>query len=357
MVNQEVKKAKKIGHIKHRSKPKTGLFIGVLIVLIILALGFYSNWNFFMPSSSVDAIAFVNGVPVLRSTFESQWTALPPQTKIQVTRSQLLDQLISEELLIQKAVQEKIEVSDEEVDNFIASQLAQTGMSLDQYKKLISSQGYSFNDIKKVYKKQLMVAKLFDSTVASNITASLDEIESYYQDHKKDFYHDDEVTVRHILIQVSDNLNDSAAQTLVDKIITSLDLNNDSNFCDLVNNYSMDLGSKDTCGEYTFAKGVMVPEFENASFDMVPGERRVVKSSFGYHIIKKIKDIPASILSLNDTFTKFPSKPLVKDFINQTIVQEKAKKIFDDYVKDLLVDANVVYVDEDLAPNQDSTRN
>jgi parvulin-like peptidyl-prolyl isomerase len=58
-------------------------------------------------------------------------------------------------------------------------------------------------------------------------------------------------------------------------------------FAKLVKEFSDDPGSKNNGGEYKFSRGVMVPEFENASFKLKPGEiSDIVETAFGFHIIK-----------------------------------------------------------------------
>lgn len=59
-----------------------------------------------------------------------------------------------------------------------------------------------------------------------------------------------------------------------------------ADFAALAKIYSVD-GSKDKGGELgTFARGAMVPEFENAAFNGKPGDLKVVTSQFGVHLIK-----------------------------------------------------------------------
>ena len=59
--------------------------------------------------------------------------------------------------------------------------------------------------------------------------------------------------------------------------------------------FSTDEGSKFNGGELgTFARGMMVPEFENAAFDGKPGDVVVVQSRFGIHIIKIDQQIGSS---------------------------------------------------------------
>jgi hypothetical protein len=59
------------------------------------------------------------------------------------------------------------------------------------------------------------------------------------------------------------------------------------NFAKLAKKYSTDKTSAAKGGDLGyFAKGQMVPAFNNAVFSMKPGEIRMVKSQFGWHIIR-----------------------------------------------------------------------
>ncbi|MGY4383117.1 peptidyl-prolyl cis-trans isomerase D [Pedobacter sp. UYP24] len=67
-----------------------------------------------------------------------------------------------------------------------------------------------------------------------------------------------------------------------------------ASFASLALQYSTD-GSKDKGGELgTFARGQMVPEFENAAFNGSPGDLKVVTSQFGIHLLKIEKQIGSS---------------------------------------------------------------
>lgn len=47
--------------------------------------------------------------------------------------------------------------------------------------------------------------------------------------------------------------------------------------------------TEDNGFEYTFTKGKMVKEFEDASFEMAVGETRLVETEYGYHVIHKLE--------------------------------------------------------------------
>ncbi len=101
--------------------------------------------------------------------------------------------------------------------------------------------------------------------------------------------------VRHILISTLDeNQQPLEGEALEEKEALAKDvldkLKAGEDFVELVGQYSEDPGSKDSGGEYMVAKtgtNRMVPEFEEASFSVEPGQLSdLVKTQYGYHIIK-----------------------------------------------------------------------
>ena len=99
----------------------------------------------------------------------------------------------------------------------------------------------------------------------------------------------DSVKARHILIGVNDPQTqqpirtDSAAKILADSILAAIKTGAD--FGALALKYSSD-GSAAKGGDLgTFGYGAMVPEFNEYSFTKPVGEKAVVKTQFGYHVI------------------------------------------------------------------------
>ena len=102
----------------------------------------------------------------------------------------------------------------------------------------------------------------------------------------------DSVKASHILIDPSKVGGEAAAFKLADSLKSLLQKG--GNMVELAKKYSVD-GSKDQGGDLgTFARGTMVPEFENASFDGKTGDIKVVKSQFGVHVIKIVKQVGSS---------------------------------------------------------------
>ena len=107
----------------------------------------------------------------------------------------------------------------------------------------------------------------------------------------------EQVQVRHILIASPDDAGRAkAAQVLVD-------LQGGADFAALAKEYSADPGSAAKGGELgCFAKGAMVPEFEEAAFALKKkGELSgLVKTKFGYHILQLEARRPAGVRSFEE---------------------------------------------------------
>ncbi|KQB99610.1 peptidylprolyl isomerase [Pedobacter sp. Hv1] len=102
----------------------------------------------------------------------------------------------------------------------------------------------------------------------------------------------DSVRASHILIDPSKVGGEVAAFKLADSLKSLIQKG--GSIADLAKKYSVD-GSKEQGGDLgTFARGAMVPEFENASFDGKTGDVKVVKSQFGVHVIKIVKQVGSS---------------------------------------------------------------
>jgi peptidyl-prolyl cis-trans isomerase D len=117
---------------------------------------------------------------------------------------------------------------------------------------------------------------------------SQQEIQQFFAAHQSEYSTPEQARARHILIKVdpgADAKTDAAAKAKAENLLKQI--NAGGNFADLAKKNSDDPGSKDTGGELGFAqRGHMVPQFDNAIFTQKIGERKIVKTQFGYHIVE-----------------------------------------------------------------------
>ncbi len=168
--------------------------------------------------------------------------------------------------------------------------------------KLLAAQGTKEglqNDPDVVRQLELMRANLIATAelkkIEKSIVISDADVKAYYDANKKDY---EQVHARHILIAPKGSqaappakagqkeLTDAEAKAKAEEIRTKLVAGGD--FALLAKSESNDTGSGEQGGDLgSFGHGQMVPEFEAAAFAAKPGEiTPVVKTQFGYHVIK-----------------------------------------------------------------------
>ncbi|MEX2484220.1 MAG: peptidylprolyl isomerase [Brumimicrobium sp.] len=99
------------------------------------------------------------------------------------------------------------------------------------------------------------------------------------------FVNEPTATVRHILLNAKSEAEVASTQKKADSIVSVIRSNN--NFEEMVTKFSEDPGSKDKGGKYEdFAEGMMVPPFNDFSFEKPIGTLGTVKTDFGIHIIE-----------------------------------------------------------------------
>ena len=117
-------------------------------------------------------------------------------------------------------------------------------------------------------------------------TPSDEDIQKYYEDNY--------ITAKHILITTVDPASGETkrtdeeakkeAQSILDRI------NAGEDFDTLMNQYSEDTGLSNNPNGYTFTEGQMVTESYDGAKALAEDEvSELVKSSYGYHIIKRVK--------------------------------------------------------------------
>jgi peptidyl-prolyl cis-trans isomerase D len=124
------------------------------------------------------------------------------------------------------------------------------------------------------------------------------ELKADYQQKRATFQVPEQAIAAHILVKVDPEKGPEAvaeAKQKAEGLLVRVQKGED--FAKLANENSDDPSGKGTGGQLPpFGRGQMVPEFEQAAFDMKPGEiRGPIKTQFGFHIIKLVAKTPPRV--------------------------------------------------------------
>ena len=232
--------------------------------------------------------------------------------------------------------------NEEYIQDIVDSWKAQAesyGMSLPD---LIANYGLTIKDEKDFYdflKQNYSINLAVEKFVGDQ--ASEKDLKEYYENNYSDTY-----TVRHILIEVSEDTSADDAYNKAKELIAILNDTDksklESKFISLAEENSDDTGSYSNGGLIEdFNKKTVVSEFYEASSKLNNGEYTTepVKSSYGYHIIYKVSSTP--LKSFKDMKDEVKSA-YAKDLLNtdSTLQITKWKELRESY-KLNIVDDNI----------------
>ena len=149
---------------------------------------------------------------------------------------------------------------------------------------------------------------LSSEALASQITVSDADIKGYYNQNAKKYGVEEQRRASHILVGVKKDApaaEVATAQAKAEKLLAQVRKSPDD-FAKLAKANSDDPGSGERGGDLDlFGRGMMVKPFEDTAFKMKLGEvSDLVRSDFGFHIIKVTDIKPAAIKTLDEVKTE-----------------------------------------------------
>ena len=164
----------------------------------------------------------------------------------------------------------------------------------------------------------------------SGIAVNEDELQDYYDTHKEEFYTPKTVEARHILIKVGQTADAEAVEKAKTKALDILNkAREDQDFAELAQQYSE--GPTKVKGGYlgAFKYEDMVKPFSDKAFAMNAGEiSDLVRTQFGWHIIKVEKVNEASTVSFDKAKQKIQKKMI--DEKAQSIAYDAAEAVYEE---------------------------
>lgn len=181
-------------------------------------------------------------------------------------------------------------------------------------------------------RKEILIKAYLKKEIEDTVKVTEEDAKKYYDANKDKFKEPEKIKISHILVD-----SEAEAKNILAKLKGGAD------FAALAKVKSKD-ASKDKGGELGFiAKGQTVPEFEQAAFALQPGQiSDIVKTQFGYHIIKATEKQPEKLMAYDG----------IKDQLKQMILADKQKERFEAILKDLKERNKVVVYKDVITPPQ-----
>ncbi len=175
-------------------------------------------------------------------------------------RLTVLDKLIQREVLIQRAEQEKLLPTEEQITSAINQRKQEAGLTDEDFARQLKDQNMSMEAVREEAKKDLAINSLQDK-YAGKITISDREVEDYYNANKQQFINARGVGLAMIVVDPADNSqqgiagddakNETDAKTKIDNI--NQQLKSGADFATVARARSEDSTSLQRGGDIGFA--------------------------------------------------------------------------------------------------------
>lgn len=240
-------------------------------------------------------VARIDGEPILGRDLEvivhrelapignPEWKNLREDYRGELTLA-ALNVLINTKLLYQEALANGMKATEEEVQAELKN-IADSYSSDAEMNAALADQMMDRSMLETDLRQRLAVNKYIQEKIVDNIIVTPEEVGEYYAANPKQFHHADLVQTSHILIlsgetAAQNSMAKQRAESLLERV------NKGEDFAKLAKEHSMDT-SASRGGDIGFnTKESLSPEFGEAAFSLPVGGTTIIKSQYGYHIIK-----------------------------------------------------------------------
>ena len=308
---------------------------------------------------AADVWAVVNGKEIKRDEVDKYYRTRvnpegqePSQEEALSLKLNVLDQVIYNEILLERAKKMGLEASDGEVEDKFTER--KSPYTEDEFQRQLKEQGISVDDWKQDMRRQLSIQKLLNKEVLGKIAITDQEVADFYNANKAQFnfaeptYHLAQIVVTprkdpQIRNRKNDDATNESEALRKTKMLTDR-LNSGADFAQLAMDYSEDMNTVSTGGDLGY-----VPESALNSTQVDPALKRAVlalkpgqvsqpieardQAGISFRILKLISREAAGQRSL--------SEPQVQQNIRDTLRSRKEQLLRSAYLAIARDDAQV----------------
>ena len=253
-----------------------------------------------------DVIVYSEMQARLRTVVEQLGKAGVPAPPKDVLEKQVLEQLILDRLQLQIGSATGIRVDDEALNQQIADIARQNNLTLREFRDILARDGYNFAAFREEIRSELIKSRVQQRQVQDRVQVTDRDIDNYLATREKQGGNNPEYRVGHILIAVPDGASPEEladARDEAEDIVARL--NAGANFGRTAAAESDGRQALEG-GDLGWRKAEELPTlFENIVPKLDKGElSEIVRSSSGFHIIKLMDTRGAERLVINQTHAR-----------------------------------------------------
>jgi peptidyl-prolyl cis-trans isomerase SurA len=291
-----------------------------------------------------DVWAVVNGKEIKREEVDKYYRTRvnpegqePSQEESLSLKLNVLDELINNEILLERAKKLNLEASDGEVEDKFTE--LKSPYTEDEFQRQLKDRGVSVDDLKGDLRRQLSIQKLLNREVVAKISITDQDVTDFYNANKAQFnVAEPQYRIAQIVVtprkepQIRNRKNDDAtneaeAQRKVKMLMDRL--NSGADFAQLAMDYSEDMNTAGTGGDLGYVPESALNQSDPALKKMViglkPGQvSPPIQLKEGYRILKLITRESPGLRGITD--------PQVQQTIRDTLRNRKEQLLRSAYL-------------------------
>lgn len=224
-------------------------------------------------------------VQEVRQTIAKRGGGTPPEEELQ---KQVLDRLVLENLQLQIGERSGIRITDEELNSAMGTIAQRNNMSLDQFRAALSHDGLSFNTAREQVRREMIISRVRQRRVAERIQVSEQEVKNFLASESGKAQLSQEYHLANILVATPEAANAQQIQAAGNQAMALYQqLREGANFAQLATAKSASDNALEG-GDMGWRKAAQLPPpFDQMLAGMKPGDvTQPVRTPGGFIILK-----------------------------------------------------------------------
>lgn len=145
----------------------------------------------------------------VQQTIAKRGQGVPPTS---VLDQQVLERLIVENLQLQLGERMGIRITDEELNDAVATIAQRNGMTIDQFRRALAHDGLSYEDAREQIRREMTISRVRQRRVAERIQVTDQEVQNFLKSDLGKMQMSEEFQLANILIPTPESANSEAIQ-------------------------------------------------------------------------------------------------------------------------------------------------